>query len=196
MYTGSMEQNALLTLGIFILNAIISGLVGWSAASRKIGEYKNKVDGLVTTLGIDEHAGLRKTVGEINTKVIACETRLQEREPLTRRRSPVSLTERGAKLLKDSGGEKFVDENFDELLAAVDTMNPKTAYDVQEDSKEAIKKLADDDRINDIKNFLFKDGSTLEDVFIVMSIYLRNKILTHKKWNVDDIDHQEGTATK
>jgi hypothetical protein len=188
-----MDQNTLVTIGIFIANMVVAALVGWGAASKKIGEYQNKVDGLEVTMGKDEHGGLRKTVGDIHTKVIACETRLEERGPLLQRQSPVSLTERGSKFLEDSNGKQFVDENFSELLSIVDAMDPKTAYDVQEDAKEAINKLTDDDRINPIKEYLFKDGSTLQEAFAVMSIYLRNKILTHKEWNVADIDHQEGT---
>ena len=127
-------------------------------------------------------------------KVIACQTRLEERGPLLQRQSPVSLTERGSRFLEDSGGKEFVDNNFGELLGIVDTMQPKTAYDVQEDSRQTIEALRDDERLNSIKEYLFKDGSTLEEVFSVMSIYLRNKVLTHKNWNVEDIDHQEGTV--
>lgn len=188
-----MDGKTLVTIGLFVVNAIIAGAVGWGAASRKIGTYQNKVDNLETTIGKDEHGGLRKTVGDIHSKVIACETRLQEREPLTRRRSPVSLTDRGSSFLDSSGGKQFVDDNFDELLASVEVLEPKTAYDVQEDAKQVIESLRDDERLNPIKDFLFKDGSTLDEVFTVMAIYLRNKVLTHKNWNVEDIDHQAGT---
>lgn len=191
-----MEQNTLVTIGVFIANMVVAGVVGWGAASRKIGEYQNKIDSIETTIGKDEHGGLRKTVGDVHAKVIACETRLEERGPLTQRQSPVSLTERGLKFLEDSGGKVYVDDHFDRLLDAVDAMNPQTAYDVQEDARKIIDQLADDESINPIKEFLFKDGSTLREAFEVMSVYLRNKILTHKDWNVDDIDHQAGTAPK
>lgn len=187
-----MDQNVLATIGIFVANIVVSGIVGSVAASMKIGEYKNKVDNLETTIGKDEHNGLRKTVGDMRDKVVACETTLNERGPLTKRKSPVSLTERGEQFLKNSGGEKFIDDNFEELLAAVDAMDPQTAYDVQEDARSVVEQLSEDERINSIKEFLFKDGSSLPEAFEVMSIYLRNKILTHKNWNVADIDHQEG----
>lgn len=189
-----MDEKTLVTIGLFVINAIIAAAVGWGAASRKIGTYQNKVDNLETTIGKDEHGGLRKTVGDIHGKVIACETRLEERGPLTKRESPVSLTERGSAFLEDSGGKKFVDDNFGELLASVEVMEPKTAYDVQEDAKKVVRALEDDQRLNPIKEFLFKDGSTLDDVFEVMAVYLRNKVLAHKNWNVEDIDHQEGAG--
>src|SRR5688572_816173 len=172
---------------------VISGIAGFVGAIIVIGMYKNKVDNLESTVGKDEHSGLRKTVGDIRDKVVACEATLNERGPLTKRKSPVSLTERGAEFLKKSHGEEFIDQNFDELLEKVNAMNPKTAYDVQEDARKVVEELRTDERINPIKEFLFKDGSTLNEAFEVMSIYLRNKILTHKQWNVEDIDHQEGT---
>lgn len=184
----------MITLLVFVVNALIAAAVGWGAASRKIGTYQNKVDNLEATIGKDEHGGLRKTVGDIHVKVIACETRLEERGPLLKRESPVSLTERGAAFLENSGGKLFVDDNFPELLAGVENLDPKTAYDVQEDAKKVIEGLSEDERLNSIKEFLFKDGSTLEDAFAVMAVYLRNKVLTHKDWNVEDIDHQAGTT--
>lgn len=175
-----------------ILTSAGAGLVG---ALIVIGIYKSKVDNLESTVGKDEHSGLRKTVGDIRDKVVACETTLKERGPLTKRKSPVSLTERGLEFLKNSHGEEFIDTHFAELLKKVNSMGPKTAYDVQEDARKVVESLHTDERINPIKDFLFKDGSTLTEAFEVMSIYLRNKILTHKKWNVEDIDHQEGTQT-
>lgn len=173
---------------------LISAGMGLVGALIVIGIYKSKVDNLESTVGKDEHSGLRKTVGDIRDKVVACETTLNERGPLTKRKSPVSLTDRGLEFLKNSHGEEFIDQHFDELLAKVNEMDPKTAYDVQEDARKVVEALHTDERINPIKEFLFKDGSTLTEAFEVMSIYLRNKILTEKNWNAADIDHQEGTA--
>jgi len=179
------------TIIVFISNLALSALVGFITASFRIGEYKNKVDNLETTLGKDEHAGLRKTVGDLNSKVVACETSLKEREPLARRKSPISLTDRGNVLLNQSGGKQFVDENYDDLRKKVDEMNPTTSYDIQEDSKKIVNELEKDDRINPLKDYLFKDGSSLDDLFFVMGIYLRNKILKDKGWNLDEIDLYE-----
>jgi len=133
----------------------------------------------------------KKEVREIRDKVIACETSLKEREPLGKRKSPLALSERGVRFIKDSGGEKFVEDNFDELYEAVEKLEPKTAYDVQEDSKKVVESLREDERLNPLKEWLFKDGSTLEDLFFVMSICLRDKVLIKKNWNVEDIDQHE-----
>lgn len=185
----NMEASTQVTIAIFVINLIVSALVSLAVAFFRIGAYKNKVDNLETTVGKDEHSGLRKTVGDMKDKVVACETRLKEREPLGKRRSPLALSERGVNFLKASGAEKFVDDNYAELRDLVDAKEPKTSYDVQEEAKEAIKTLKEDPRLNPLKEWLFKDGSTLEDLFFVMSIHLRDKILREKGWNVEDIDN-------
>ena len=87
---------------------------------------KNKVNNLEK---FSEKA--EKGLQEVRDKVIACETSLKEREPLTKRKSPVSLTERGDKILLESGGKKFVDDNFNELKDKVEQQNPSTFYDVK-----------------------------------------------------------------
>lgn len=180
-----MEQN---TIIMFAINLVLSGLVGFGAASFKIGKYINKVETLENTVGKDEHCGLRKTVGEMRDKVITCETLLNNKGPLTQKKSPVSLTDRGTFFLNASGGKKFIDDHFEELLAKVEEKSPRTAYDVQELSKEVIASLKEDDRLIPLKEFLFKDGSTLSDLIEVMGVYLRDKVLTHKNLNVQDID--------
>lgn len=187
-----MDQNTQAFLTFFV-NVVVSGVAGTVAASRFIGEYKNKVDNLETTLGKDEHGGLRKTVGDVRDRIIACEAVVNERGPLTKKKSPVSLTDRGISFLQHSGGEKFVDDNFNELLESVNKLNPSTAYDVQEDAKKVVEALKDDARLDPLKEFLFKDGSTLEELFTVMSIHLRDKILKHKNLNVSDIDLHENS---
>lgn len=173
---------------IAIADLVIGFIAGLAGAFIFVGQYKNKVDNLESTVGKDEHNGLRKTVADVRDKVISCETSLRERGPLLQTQSPVSLTDRGLNFLKDSGSERVIDDNFEELLKQVEALNPKTPYDVQEDARKVIEKLRDDDRLNPIKNYLFKEGATMEDAIAVMGVYLRDKVLEHKKWNVQDVD--------
>lgn len=183
-----MDTNTLTTI---IINIAISGLTGFLTAGIRIGQYTNKVDNLETTVGKDDHGGLRRTVNEHSVKLASCETTLKEREPLGRRRSPLALTDRGNQFLKESGGEKFVDDNYEELCTAIEAMNPKTSYDVQENANKVIESLKNDDRLNPLKEFIFKEGMTIEDLFFVMGLHLRNKVLKNKKWDVMDIDNQK-----
>jgi hypothetical protein len=164
-----------LQLGVSVVVAF--GTV-WAFAARLDQRVKHLEEGMKE--GIKSLEEKIKAV-DLRERMMAAETLLKERAPsVTKRKSPLSLTERGSSLLVDSGAERFVDEHFDELMEGVNRLNPKTAYDIQEDAKKVIEGLQADDRINPIKEFLFEDGSTLEELVAVMGIYLRDKILAQR----------------
>lgn len=173
-----MNFQLIIDIGGIVISALISFLV----ASSKIGEYKNKVNTCVTDI-----SDLQKEIKEIRDKVISCETTLFK-EPLLTRKSPVNLSERGEKVLIDSKGKYFVDNNYSELKKSVEERTPQTSYDIQEVSRTVIEGLRNDPRINDIKDYLFKEGMRLEEIIDVLGIYLRNKILKEKGISIDDID--------
>ncbi|MEK7528974.1 MAG: hypothetical protein AAB592_04360 [Patescibacteria group bacterium] len=181
---------------LFIGNLLIAGVVGFIGASIRIGEYKNKVDTLENTVGHDEHCGLRKTVGDVRDKVIACETSLKEREPLTKKKSPISLTERGQTLLEASGGKAFIDTNLPLLSGKIDAKEAKTAYDIQEVSKAVLQEMTTDNLFVPLKEYLFKEGLEIEDLIIVMGIYLRDKVLAQKGILPEDVDKTDPKNAK
>lgn len=174
------------TIWISLAGIIISGLVAFIVSSMRIGEYKNKVDTAVSDI-----AKMETEIKEIRDKAVACETSLKEREPLTKRKSPITLTDKGNKILTDSGGRKFVDDNYSELKKLVEDSKPQTSYDIQETSHKAIEGLKNDIRMNGIKEYLFKEGMELSEIVDVLGIYLRDKILGEKKWRVEDVDRYD-----
>ena len=178
-----MSTELIIGITVPVASFIISLVTALLVVSHKLGEYKGKVDRACSD--IEKLEGEQKGIRD---KVVECATSLKERESLTKRKSPISLSERGVAFLNNSGGEKFVNDNFEELFRKVEERTPQTAYDVQEYAKVVVEELREDERINIFKEFLFKDGSTLDDLFTVMSIYLRDKILEKKTWNVEDID--------
>lgn len=176
---------------INIAGIIISALISFLIASFKIGEYKNKV-----TTCVNDITELQKEMKEVRDKVVACETTLFK-EPLLRRKSPVDLSERGEKVLVDSKGKDFVDGNYLELKKNVEEKNPQTSYDIQEFSRLVIEELKNDERVNAIKDYLFKEGMELSDIVNVLGIYLRNRILQERKIELKDIDkHTTGAEGK
>ena len=176
-------ENTTASILLALAQLALAGVIGYGTAAYRLGRLTQRLDNLDK-----DNDSCKQQAREVKNKVIACETSLKEREPLTKKKSPVSLTERGVAFLKNSGGEKFVEDNFTELLKKVEAKEPKTAYDVQETSKEVIASLQEDERLNPLKDFLYKDGSPLEDLVTVMGVCLRDKILAHKKWEVKDID--------
>lgn len=173
---------------VSIAGVVVSALISLIISSMKIGAYKNKVDTNCTDIG-----DIKREQKEVRDKVIACETSLKEREPLTRKKSPVTLTSRGERVLNDSGGKKFVDDNYPELKTKVESKSPSTSYDIQETSKQVIEELKEDTRINPIKEYLFKEGMDISEILNVLGIYLRDKFLKDKGVAVADIDQHDPT---
>lgn len=139
---------------------------------------------------------VRDEVKEIRDKAIACETSLKEREPLKKSKSPVSLTDRGQRVLKDSTSQIFVDDNYAELKSLVEAKGPQTAYDIQELSHNVALGLRTDARINPIKDYAFKEGLGLDEILDILGIYLRDKILSERGINTNDIDKHDPTQTQ
>ncbi len=165
-------SNVFIPLGVSIVTGIISFFV-----------YKSKVDRLEQDV-----KEIRLDCREVRDKVIKCETALDYKEPLTKRKSPVTLTDRGNRILIESGGQSFVDKNYEELKQKIEKEKPATSYDIQETAKQVIDEIKDDTRINPIKEYLFKEGMEIGDIIVVLGIYLRDKILKERGVTVDDID--------
>ena len=161
-----MNIEVAITVGVSILT---SGVTAFAVVAFKMGRYSEKIDQL-------EKCDLNTRLSKI------------EGQQLTKRKSPITLTDRGETVLKDSAGKQFVDENLEELHALVEERAPKTSYDVQEASKTVIESLESDDRMSQIKEYLFREGMDFEGAIEVLGIYLRDKILAAKGWNKSDID--------
>lgn len=181
-----MDQNLIISLA----GIVISGLVAFVVSSFRIGVYKNKVD-----TAKDDIKELKTDAKEVRDKVVACETAIFK-EPLLRKKSPVDLTEKGDKVLAESGGKKFIDDNYPELKKKVEDKNPKTYYDFQEYSKSIINEMRSDERLNDVKQYLFKEGMELGNFVEVLGIYLRNLIFKEKKISLDNLDTNKEIEVK
>ena len=183
-----MDQETIIQI---VVSLITGGVTAFVVVSYKMGTYVNKVDNLVT-----KEKETCSEIKEIRDKVIACETSLKERGPLTMRKSPISLTERGKQLLNESGAKKFVDLNFDLLFKKVEEHAPKTAYDIQEYSGKVLSELKNDDIIIPLKEYAFKEGLEITDLITVAGIYLRDKILEKNGIDSNEIDKDDPKKAK
>lgn len=166
-----MDKNTLITIGVSLITSFLTAV---GMISHKMGRYTEKVDQL-------EHCNL-------NTRLSTLEGRYSV-SSITQNKSPITLTETGSKLLKESSADVFVDKNYDELLKKVqDHKTPLSAYDVQEKCKEVIASYKGDDRFVPLKDFAFKQGIELNLIQIVASIYLRDKVLPSFGFTQKDVD--------
>jgi len=174
----------LITIG----QIIIAGFVAFVTASYKLGKLEQRIVHLEEDNkdNKSEIRGIGKDVSEVRGQLS-----VNNPSTYTNRKSPVSINERGLEILKQSGGEKFINDNKDELIEKLKTVGCKTAYDVQENSKAVIKSYKDDDHFSPLKEFVFKQGIDLEIVLLVMSLYLRDIALPEFNFSGSDIDKSD-----
>lgn len=166
-----------------VAGIIISTLLAFLVSSIRIGVYKNKVDN-----ACNDVQEMKKELKEVRDMAISCTTSLKEREPLVRKKSPIELSDRGKIVLAESGGRAFIDNNYAELRSKLEEKKPETAYDIQEAAKAVVEEIKEDKRLNPIKEYLFKEGMAIEEIMVVLGIYLRDMVLHERGINSLEID--------
>ena len=176
--------------GTFAIVAVVLGAVilGAWKVSAALATFKAERGAILSNLAKIETRvdSIKEDIVQLNAGMnLLMSSKLGK---IVKTQSPLTLTDRGQTLLTESGGAQFVDDNFPELLAKIEALNPRTTYDIQETSTRVIGKHRDDPRLDPMKEYLFNDGSTIEEAMLVMGIYLRDKTLAHKNLTPADID--------
>ena len=108
-----------------------------------------------------------------------------QKERLATSKSPMSLTDAGKKMLEDSGGKNYIHSHkevlFDEFSDA------DTAFDIQERAKSVIRERLDHSDFKEIKEYLYKEGKSVDDIVLVMGLYLRDEALKNKNIGVEQV---------
>lgn len=92
--------------------------------------------------------------------------------------SPLTLTEFGEKLVKESGFERIFNEYREKILGWVKEKNPQTQYDVQEISREILLAYKDDPIFTPLKEYAYQHGETsLEQILRAGGILVRNEMI-------------------
>lgn len=180
-----MDNNSFLNI---VIAGLLSVAVSLITAYIKISKYIQIVDDLKKDV-----EKMNVEIKQMSKEITVCFTKIEERTQslvttLTKKKSPISLTETGQNILKRSGSDAFVLNNKDELVGKIKSGNPKSAYDVQENARKVVESFAQDERFIPFKDFVFKEGIELEAIFIVMSIYLRDVALPLLGYKPEDID--------
>src|SRR3989338_347624 len=165
------------TIAQIVISAISGGLVSIILLFIYAGRYIEKIDQLEKC---DLNGRLSKLEGKFETS--------KDLSSFIQRKSPLKLTDRGRDLLQRSGGTAFIDGNKAQLIDAIRSRSPKTAYDVQELSKQVIEEQSGSDGFIPIKNYIFNKGIELEVIQIVISIYLRDIALKELNFDLKDIE--------
>lgn len=143
------------------------------------------------------HADLYKTVMSTNEMVTEISKWVMRIDgdminQLVKKGSPFQITPVGRIILDNSGAKKTIDNNIDKLISLLESTEPKTPYDVENNASTVLLQNMGDDMFIDIKNFLYFSPDKIEvsnpvtnemveitlsihAIIKVMSIYLRDK---------------------
>ncbi|MEA3248822.1 MAG: hypothetical protein U9Q03_00495 [Patescibacteria group bacterium] len=170
----------IIPLAISLIGGVLTYVVTFTQYKERVSNLKERVD------------GMEKSLQETRDMAVAAKALVDVKGSLTEAKSPISLSERGSRILTESHAIEFIDDNerFSSLLKRVVSKNSSNAYDVQESSKEVMNELKEEGELDNFKDYLFKQGLLMDDLITVMGIYLRDKILSVKNWNAEDIDRQ------
>jgi hypothetical protein len=189
-------------LGIFFnyttLGIIVTVLIAIITLAVYFGKQHQKVKGIQTDVKdnikpsiliinrkIDE---INPILNSINSGVSYIHGILNIKK-VTKSTSPLVLNDAGNKILRDSGIDKIIQQNYKDILNKVKERNPENAYKAQEDIIEIVKDLKNfPDLINVIELGAFSSGSDVETVLFVGAIDIRDKILEELKLYSQDID--------
>lgn len=195
------------TIALIVLVAIFVGFVTYKFAKlhSRFVSHESKI----ISLPCDNHKEQIKeiqrsnnTINDIKESVRKIEEYIirndsQAIDSLLRKCSPYKITYLGDVLLNDSKGKDCVDENIDFFIQEIEKLNPLVALDVEQYSLSVLNSNLKDHMFNEIKNFIYnvpdpmrlidEDGVTkelsikIEDILMVMSIYLRDKYFERHK---------------
>ena len=158
----------------FIVNLVLAAFVGFGTATYTIGQYKNKVDTLEKEKdkSCDKIDVLRTDVDTL--KEFKVQTQKYIDSKIYKSESPLSLTEFGTKLLKDSGFNEVFDLEKDNLVGKLEKYNSRNKYDIQENARDLMNSLVEYLPFASIKTYAFSNGIDFSQILRAGAIPLRD----------------------
>lgn len=169
-------------LANFIVPGVIGAISGAGVVAYTVGKYKEKIRSL-------EECCAGERLAKIEGQLMV----FNNFSPLTQRLSPISLTDHGDKVLKESGVQEFIDKHYERLSDAVQKCVIDTKYDVQQCSRDTLndalhghayvdehQNMAQNpysDDVKPLKGWLFENGYKIEDLTEVGNVYLTAKLI-------------------
>jgi hypothetical protein len=184
LFTDSYETQQIATLGSQVTAPIQIGSVesfvalvvfvfGVGAAWTNL---KSSVQNLENTLK-DEIAPDLKDMRE---RFALIEDRVDSlwKDKLAPARSPRVLNARGRRILKDSGIQKIVEDQRQELERVLRASNPATAYDAERQAISTVMSLPNrsPELVAKIKEGAFRVGAEVDSVLFVGGVYFRDEV--------------------
>ncbi len=175
-----------------LLVAAVVAVVVWLIAKfyyTRIVKMENAIKGLPCAAHEQINQKILDKLTTITTYLITKDSKASL--IFSQKKSPRKLNAFGEKLFKDCGGQKFLDQNDEELLTAIAAKDPATALDVENLALEVLISRLDSGIFNELKQWVYNSPSlkievqgqeqeyavTMNDICFVLSLPLRDMYL-------------------
>ena len=154
-------HNILVVAGIAsVVSLITSVITAIVSISLSMGKYKEKVDALEKyNEKSEEHYGkLSETVAKLGEW-----KRITQRDTDIKRgvlisESPIALTEKGEKLLEDSGFNEIFEKVKDELVRMLEEKKPENKYQTEDRAGILMEELTDYEPFKPLQEFVYSNS--------------------------------------
>ncbi|MDO4987245.1 MAG: hypothetical protein Q4E46_02965 [Candidatus Saccharibacteria bacterium] len=159
-----------------IVSIIISVAAAIATSFLTLGKYKEKVDQLEKRGEKDGNKinDVEKAVVELKTMISSLEKNIDRIDGVAQSHSPLSLTEKGKKLIKDSGLLDIFDKIKDDLVKDLEKEKPISQYDTQEKARMLMTSLYSDRRFTSVEKWAYENGRDFAQILRAGSIPLRD----------------------
>lgn len=158
----------------FLGSIALGAISGFGTAWVKMARYQQKCDDL-----IEEKNRHQAKIDALRTdmdKMLEFKESTQKfvDSKIYTSHSPLSLSEYGKKLIKESGFESLFPSVRDDLVARLEKMQPKTQYDVQEMARALMDSLTEYSALGQLKTYAFQNGVDFQQILRAGAIPLRD----------------------
>lgn len=162
-----------ITLAVSI---ILSALGAVATSFLTLGKYKEKVNRLE-----ENDKDCRKELKQLATSVAVLDERIQNIQKSVdnlassaQSHSPIQLTDKGWKMVKDSGAYKIFEDNRDRYLTELENSKPRSQYDAQDKAYRIMSAKFNAKEFQPIQQWAFDNGKTVDEIVRILGYPLRD----------------------
>lgn len=141
-----------------------------------LSKYREKVDQLEKKVGKieDKVNETHSKVATIDALLSVATKNIDKLSGNADSHSPLALTEKGKRLIAESGFVKIYENIKDDLLHELEDQQPRSQYDVQEKARTMMSLKTTDPRFQKIEDWAFKNGEDLAQILRLGGLKLRD----------------------
>jgi len=173
-----------------IIGALLSVLAFIVSKIFNLGKISNRLQTVES-----DTKDIKKDIKELGrdlTKRMDEIMSLSARKGLAESQSPMQLSDKGKKVLKNSGIDTVVSDKFDSIVEQVKKLKPANSYQAEHAVLTVVSNLVNDPTLKDaIEEGAFNSGYAIGSVLFAGGLYIRDRVLEKLDFKIDEIDKHD-----